>query len=102
MSRSKQVKSDLGDVIEGGTNHAPVDPKQEEPPVIPPAPTPVKACVYVLASGPQFGASVSVVQMEEPDQNGRCNLALDISPDRRYQTKAPYSAGKEPGTWHYA
>jgi hypothetical protein len=63
-----------------------------------------RAANYVLASGEQMGAVVSVVPMSEPkDYSGtlRADLALAESPSLKYQTLAPYSEGKEPGTWHW-
>lgn len=56
---------------------------------------------YVLASGARMGESVEVlVGQQRPD--GRANLSLPEHPTRVYQTLAPYSDSKEPGTWHYA
>lgn len=87
---------------------------QEAPaPVMEPAPTPVapvapqsdrRVALYVLASGPNMGKTVECVLMDgEFDEEAgdlRANLARVESPTVLFQTKALYSEGKEPGTWH--
>lgn len=62
---------------------------------------------YVLASGVNMGATVAVFPLgpaliNEESKQMFSDLALVDTPEIPYQTKAPYSDGKEPGTWHWA
>jgi len=72
-----------------------------QPPAVP---APVRTASYVLASGPNMGQTVECVLMDgEFDEEAgdlRANLARVESPTVLFQTKALYSEGKEPGTWH--
>jgi len=82
------------------------DGTRPEPPSEPLPPS--RAACYVLASGLNVGAMVPVTPVGETISNTDTgedfvDLALVAEPQtaKIYRTKARYSDGKEPGTWHY-
>ncbi len=65
-----------------------------------------RRCGYVMASGPMYGQVVACVHtgmMLIDDTGGprRVNLAQVLTPEIPFQTLAPESDTKEPGTWHW-
>ncbi len=87
-------------------------PPPNDPPPPPshePSPTPPgrRIARYVLASGPNMGATVAVFPMgtlsfNEETGDKFSDLALVDAPEIPYQSQARYSEGNEPGTWQWA